>query len=192
VKLDASVPRALVGSIAFSAGALGLARRRRRTHRRAPTIGDVMSRHPASIGIDASAQVAARCMAEDGVGALAVCDRRGRPVGVVTDRDMVLRLLAQAEDPRRTTVGDCLEGEVATVSADESLSVAVARMRNHAVRRLPVVRDGHLVGIVTQADLALHDPPAAASLQRDLTRAPRDLRSAAWLFRQPYRASPEA
>lgn len=134
----------------------------------------------------ASAQQAARRMAEEGVGALAVCDGQGRPVGVLTDRDMVVRLLAHAEDPNGVSVADCLEGEVATVDDGDSLSVAVSRMRSAGVRRLPVLRDGHLVGIVTQADVALHDPSGALSLERDLARSPGDVRSAAWVFRRPY------
>ena len=186
MKLDNSTSRVMVGTIALTAGATGLVRARRRARRRRPLIGDVMSRYPAWIGLDASAQTAARRMAEDGVGALAVCDGRGRPVGVVTDRDMVVRLLAQAEDPRRVSVADCLEGDVATVDDGDTIGVAVSRMRAAGVRRLPVLRDGHLVGIVTQTDLALHDPPAALSVERELARAPGDVRSAAWVFRQAY------
>lgn len=182
-------PLAVVGAVALAAGVTGFRHARRRARRR-PRIGDVMTRYPAWIGMDASAQVAARQMAETGVGALAVCDGHGQPVGVLTDRDIVVRLLAHAEDPRRVRVADCLEGEVATVNDADSLEAAVSAMRDHGVRRLPVLRDGHLVGIVTQADLALHEPSSALSLERALTRAPADVRSAAWTFRQPYRDGP--
>jgi CBS domain-containing protein len=83
-------------------------------------------------------------MAEEAVGALAVCDGREHPVGVVTDRDLVVRVLAQGEDPSRITVSDCLDGEVDTLDADAPLSEAAARMRAAAVRRLPVLRAGRL------------------------------------------------
>lgn len=181
----------LLGATALAGGALGIALGRRGKPGDHPRIAEVMTRHPACIAADASAQVAARRMAEEGVGALAVCDDRGRPVGVLTDRDLVVRLLAHAEDPREITVGQCQEGELATVEEDATLEVAASEMRANAVRRLPVVRDGHLVGIISHADVALHDPATGASVARDLTRAPSDLRSAAWLFRQPYREQPE-
>lgn len=187
MKLDNSTSRVLMGTIALTAGATWLARARRQARRRHLRIGDVMTRYPAWIGLQASAQTAARRMAEEGVGALAVCDGRGRPVGVLTDRDMVVRLLAHAEDPHSVSVADCLEGEVATVNDEDSLGAAASRMRAAGVRRLPVLRDGHLVGIITQADLAMHDPPAALSLERHLARTPGDVRSAAWVFRQAYR-----
>jgi CBS domain-containing protein len=187
VKLEETRSRALVGTVALAGGA-ALVRARRRSRRR-PCVGDVMTRYPAWIGTDASAQAAARRMAERGVGALAVCDRHGQPVGVLTDRDMVVRLLAHADEPHSVSVAECLEGEVATVDDGDSLDAAVGTMRDHGVRRLPVLRDGHLVGIITQTDLALHDPASAMALQRDFTRSPADARSAAWIFRRPYRAS---
>jgi len=145
-----------------------------------------MTLQPVCLEAHEPAQNAARRMAEEGVGALAVC-RQGRPLGVVTDRDMVLRVLAQAEDPRRITVGDCLEGEVETVGPEQSLAEAAETMRAHRVRRLPVIRDGLLVGIFTHADLAQHDPATALAVERTLAKAGADSRSAAWLFRQPYR-----
>jgi len=184
--LDRSRSKAVLGGAVLAASVAQIARGRRRSASREPRIADVMSRDPVRIDSAASAQVAARRMAEEGVGVLAVCNRRGRPVGVLTDRDMVVRVLAQARDPERITVGDCLHGEVATVDVRDSLSDAGRRMRAHGVRRLPVVLGDRLVGIITQADLAVRDPSSAVWLERELTRLPSDAPSAAWLLRQPY------
>lgn len=157
----------------------------RTSRAQAVTVADAMTRRPVCIDVSDSAQDAARRMAEQGVGALPVC-RGNRLVGMLTDRDMVLRVLAQAGDPRLVTVGDCLQGDVASVGSAERLSTAAERMHDHGVRRLAVVDDGRLVGIVTQADIARHDADAAGSLERALGRHGADVRSAAWLFDQAY------
>jgi signal-transduction protein with cAMP-binding, CBS, and nucleotidyltransferase domain len=154
-------------------------------------VADAMTGSTARVDQRSSARDAATRMAEEGVGALAVCGSRGEPVGVITDRDLVVRLIAQNDDPRSTSVADCLEGEAATIEADASLDEAAASMRSQAVRHLPVLRDGRLVGMLTVADIAEHDQTAAASVHRALRRQPSDTRSAAWLLRKPYRHGDE-
>ena len=177
----------IVGSTTLTAGALGMAWRANRRRRTEPVVADAMTGQPVRIDARASAQSAATRMAEDGIGALAVCNDRDQPVGVLTDRDLVVRLLAQGEDPSRTTVSDCLDGEVETVDVNAPLAEAAAQMKAGAVRRLPVLRAGKLAGILTLADIAERDPTTAASLERALARGRADERSAAWLFRRPYR-----
>ena len=185
MELHSLTSRVVSGVVFLAAGAVGL-RRWRRSRRPSRSVGEAMTQQPVCVEAHEPTQTAARRMAEEGVGALAVC-RQGRPLGVVTDRDIVLRVLAQSEDPRQIAVGDCLEGEIASVGPEHTLADAAATMRSHRVRRLPVLRDGRLVGIFTQADLAQHDPLGAVAVERTLAKAGADSRSAAWLFRRPYR-----
>ena len=189
---NASKLSLIAGGATVFAAALGMVWRAVRGRRREPKVGNVMTRQPVRIDAGASAESAAARMAEEAVGALAVCDASDHPVGVITDRDLVVRVLAQGEDPRRATVSDCLDGEVETVDVDAPLSEAAARMMAAAVRRLPVLRSGRLAGILTLADITDHDPATAVSLERTLMRARADERSAAWLFRRPYRRTPES
>ena len=191
MELHTRAPQAVVGVAALAGTAIGLRRWRQREHRRSRSVAEAMTSQPVCVEAHEAAQTAARRMAEEGVGALAVC-HEGRPLGIVTDRDMVLRVLAQAADPQHITVGDCLEGDIASVAPEQSLAEAAETMRSHRVRRLPVLRDGRLVGIFTQADLAQHDPAHAVAVERTLALAGADSRSAAWLFRKPYRQARQA
>src|SRR6185436_15745644 len=99
---------------------------------------------------------AASLMRQEDVGALPVVDEQdgGRLVGMVTDRDIVVRAVAEGRDPHTVHVGDVASRDVVTVEADDDLDEAMTLMAKHQVRRLPVVEDGRLVGVVAQADLA--------------------------------------
>jgi CBS domain-containing protein len=104
---------------------------------------------------------AARTMAEEGIGALPVCDTNGRLSGVITDRDLALKVVAEGRDPVSVRVDDLLEGtEVVTIGADDSAEEAIRTMKDHAVRRLPVIDGTTLVGMVSQADIARTMPDA--------------------------------
>lgn len=97
---------------------------------------------------------ASRRMAEQSVGALPVCGEDGRLVGMITDRDVVVKVLAEGKDPRAVHAGELVQGEAVTVGADDSADEILRTMGAHQVRRVPVI-DGHeLVGIVAQADVA--------------------------------------
>jgi len=97
---------------------------------------------------------AAGKMSELGVGALPICGEDNRLKGMITDRDIVVDVLASGQDPSSTNVGSLGDGKPVTIGADDSLSLAIQTMKDHKVRRLPVI-DGHdLVGIVSQADIA--------------------------------------
>lgn len=103
---------------------------------------------------DETAQVAARRMAEQRVGTLVVLDAAKRPVGLLTDRDLVVRVLAAAADPGAATVADIMMREPKTITEDGPIESALALMRAGAFRRLPVVdRDGRLVGILSLDDI---------------------------------------
>jgi CBS domain-containing protein len=92
------------------------------------------------------------------VGALPICGDDDKLAGMITDRDIVIRCIAEGGDPSNTTAGDLAEGKPVTIGADDSVEEALHTMSQHAVRRLPVI-DGHeLIGVVSQADVAKNLP----------------------------------
>lgn len=119
---------------------------------------EIMTPGTECVGENQTLQEAARKMKDLGVGALPICGEDNRLKGVLTDRDIVVRALAEGSDPAQTTAADLAQGKPVTIGADDSLEDAIQTMTNHKVRRLPVI-DGHdLVGMITQADLARSMP----------------------------------
>ena len=101
---------------------------------------------------------AARKMRDLDVGALPICGEDDRLHGMLTDRDIVVRAIAEGLDPRTTTAAELAQGKPVTIGADDDVSEALATMKEHKVRRLPVI-DGHrLVGMLSQADIARNLP----------------------------------
>jgi nicotinamidase-related amidase/CBS domain-containing protein len=120
----------------------------------AKTARDVMSGGAECIGENESMLDAARQMAELDVGAMPICGEDDRLKGMVTDRDIVVKVLAQGKDPAHTRAGELAQGKPVTIGADDSVEEALHTMAEHKVRRLPVI-DGHrLIGVVSQGDLA--------------------------------------
>lgn len=118
------------------------------------SVGDDCRRPVQSVRPEESLREAARRMRDEGVGALVVVEPDDRVAGVVTDRDLALRVLQDGADADATEVRALLEREPVLVHADAPLALAAGLMRRRAVRRLPVVdRDEHLVGLVTADDL---------------------------------------
>lgn len=117
------------------------------------TVRESMTPSPMSVRIDQTAVEAARLLASEDVGSLPVVED-GSLVGMLTDRDLVVRVLAQGLDPERVQVGELCSGDPVVASPDEELDAALVRMATEQVRRLPVVEDGRLVGILAQADVA--------------------------------------
>jgi len=97
---------------------------------------------------------AAALMRDDDVGSIPVVDN-GQLVGIVTDRDIVVRAIAEQRDLARTTVDEIASHDPVTVGPDQDLNEALELMATYQVRRLPVIEDGRLVGMLAQADLAL-------------------------------------
>lgn len=119
------------------------------------TARELMTSDPIWIDVDLTALEAARIMAEDDIGALPVCNRQGRLQGMVTDRDIVVKVLAAGKDPSTCKVSELAgQGEVVTIGADDSVEEVMRTMKDHAVRRLPVIDGTQLVGMVAQADIA--------------------------------------
>lgn len=98
--------------------------------------------------------IAAALMAELDVGALPICGEDGRLKGMLTDRDIVVRAVATGLDPEVTPARELANGTPITVSASDDARVALQRMQEHRIRRLPVIQDHLLVGIISQADIA--------------------------------------
>jgi CBS domain-containing protein len=137
------------------------------------TARDVMTGGAECIGEGETLLDAARKLAELDVGALPICGEDNRLKGMLTDRDIVVKALAQGKDPGSTTAGELGEGKPVTIGADDSVEEALHTMSEHKVRRLPVI-DGHdLVGVVSQADLARHiDEEKVGDLVEAISSAP--------------------
>jgi CBS domain-containing protein len=120
------------------------------------TARDVMHTGATCIGEHESLQTAAETMRRLDVGALPVCGTDDRLAGIVTDRDIVVRCLAMGLDPATTTAGDLAQGKPFTVDADASVEHALHLMEEHQIRRLPVVDDHRLVGMISEADISRH------------------------------------
>jgi CBS domain-containing protein len=106
------------------------------------------------VGESESVIDAAEKMARLDVGALPICGEDERLKGMLTDRDIVVKVLAEGKDPSDTKAGELAEGKPVTIGADDSAEEALRTMSEHKLRRLPVI-DGHdLIGIVSQGDLA--------------------------------------
>lgn len=118
-------------------------------------IRDVMTPNPRTVGPDESIQNAARIMRDEDTGAIPVVEN-GRPIGMVTDRDIVVRAVAEGGQLNRT-VRDVVTTNLVTVTPDTSTREASELMSEHQVRRLPVVENGRLVGIVSIGDLAVKE-----------------------------------
>jgi CBS domain-containing protein len=118
------------------------------------TAREVMTGGAECIGENDTITDAAKRLAELNVGAMPICGEDNRLKGMLTDRDIAIKVIAQGKDPNTTKAGDLAEGKPVTIGADDSVDEALRTMTDHAVRRLPVI-DGHdLIGIVSQADLA--------------------------------------
>ncbi|GGZ46084.1 oxidoreductase [Streptomyces bluensis] len=121
-----------------------------------------MTTHPTTVEPQTSVAVVARMMRDENIGAVLVAE--GEQLrGLVSDRDLVVRAVAGGGDPDRTTVADACSEDLVVVGPDDDVDRAVEVMREHAVRRVPVVDEGHHpVGIVSIGDLAIERDPGSA------------------------------
>jgi CBS domain-containing protein len=116
-------------------------------------VKDVMTRDVTACAPSATVKDAAGLMARDDIGPVPVVED-GRLTGIVTDRDIVIRVVAEGRDPNTTTVGEIATKDIVTVSPDDDLEDALRLLAENQVRRLPAVEGDRLVGIVAQADIA--------------------------------------
>ena len=134
------------------------------------TISQVMTLNPRTIREDAPIQDAARLMREDDIGDVIVVRPDDSVCGIVTDRDLVVRAMADGADPRTTTMAHVCRHEVVSISSGDPVDRALPLMRQHDIRRLPVIDGSRLVGIVTLGDLAIERDPKSALA--DISNAP--------------------
>lgn len=141
-------------------------------------VKDVMTAGVRTMSPSDTVVLAAQAMEELDVGALPVCDGK-RLLGMVTDRDIVLRGVAQGLSPDSTTLDVVMSGEVEWVFEDEDVGEAAARMQQLQIRRLPVMdRERRLVGIVSLGDLAAKgDPEQAGEALADISEPARPVRA---------------
>ncbi|HEY0517505.1 MAG TPA: CBS domain-containing protein [Solirubrobacteraceae bacterium] len=118
------------------------------------TAREVMTGSAECIGENESLVTAAEKMKRLDVGSLPICGEDNRLKGMLTDRDIVVKALAEHKDPNQVTAGELAQGKPVTIGADDSVEEALRTMADHKVRRLPVI-DGHdMIGVVSQGDLA--------------------------------------
>jgi CBS domain-containing protein len=116
-------------------------------------IRDVMTPDPVALDATATVVDVARAMRDGDIGSVVVLAEE-RVIGIVTDRDIVVRALAEGRDPAVTPIGEICSYELHAMPPGDSVAAAMRVMRENAVRRLPVVKDGRLVGILSLGDLA--------------------------------------
>ena len=116
-------------------------------------IREIMTAPAVQIQQNETVEVAARTMARYNIGAMPVCGADGRICGVLTDRDMVTRCLAAGRRPEQTRVADVMSGNVVSAGPDMDVAVAAHLMGRKQVRRLPVVENGKLLGMVSLGDM---------------------------------------
>jgi CBS domain-containing protein len=144
---------------------------RQREEEMAQTIRDVMTSDPCTIDADESVAYAAKMMREEDVGLAPVVEAE-RLVGMLTDRDITIRVVAEGRDPEQVKVRDVASSQLVTVTPQQDFDEALRMMAKHQVRRLPVVEeDGKLVGVVAQADIARKgDDATTGQLVEEISR----------------------
>jgi CBS domain-containing protein len=129
--------------------------------RMAQSIRDVMSANPITMPVASTVSEAARTMREANIGDIIVLEG-DQLYGIVTDRDIVVRTVAEGRDPETATLGDICSREMTTLSPTDIVEDAVRLMRDKAIRRVPVIENGTPIGIVSLGDLAVSQDPHSA------------------------------
>ncbi len=136
---------------------------------------DIMSPDVTCIGEGDSVLEAAKQLRQLDVGALPICGEDDRLKGMLTDRDIVVKVLAEGKDPASTRAGELGQGDgkTVTIGADDPIEEALRTMTEHKVRRLPVIDGRELVGIISQADIATNlDEEQVGDLVEAISAAP--------------------
>lgn len=133
-------------------------------------VREVMSANPQTCPASSSISQAAQLMRDNNIGDVIVTKKDGTVCGVVTDRDITVRVVAAGQDPSSTKLADICTRDVVSISPDTDIDEAVRMMRDHAIRRLPVCEDGKPIGIVSIGDLAIDRDPR--SVLAEISSAP--------------------
>ena len=134
---------------------------------------DVMTSDPACCSPNTTLDLVAKMMVQNDCGEIPIVDTANRPIGVVTDRDIVTRVVAEGKNPSGHTAESCMTTRIVTVRTDAPLNDVIATMEEHRIRRVPVVdADGCCSGIISQADIAaVATPHKTSQLVGDISRA---------------------
>jgi CBS domain-containing protein len=135
---------------------------------------DIMTEGAECVRTTDSLTVAAQRMRDLGVGSLPICGEDDQLAGMVTDRDIVTRCIAEGGDPSSTKVDAVAGGRPVTIGADDDIEEALRTMVSFDVRRLPVIDGQRLVGMLSQADIARRLPEAAGQMVADVSSSPRN------------------
>ena len=140
----------------------------------AKTARDIMTPECKCVGENDSVLDAAKQLAELDIGAMPICGEDNRLKGMVTDRDIVVKVLAKGKDPASTKMSElATQGEVVTIGADDPVEEILRTMTEHKVRRLPVIDGRECVGMVSQADVATNlDEADVGELVESISAAP--------------------
>jgi len=133
------------------------------------TVKDYMEKDVPTLGDTATVTEAAKKMAKAGKGFLVIL-KEGQPSGIVTEHDFVQKVIAKELDPKKLLIGQIMSTPLITIDPDEDLLKASQVMRENNVRRLPVVRDDIIYGIITANDIALHCGDYVDKTVRDIVR----------------------
>lgn len=125
-------------------------------------VSDVMTADPVTLTTDSFLRDAAQAMRDNEIGDVVVTKPDGTLCGIVTDRDIVVRGVAAGMDPASSILDDVCKHDLVTVGPNDPVATAVRAMEERAIRRLPVVENGNLVGIVSIGDLAVERDPESA------------------------------
>ena len=137
---------------------------------------EVMTENPVCCLPTDAVNAAARTMRREDVGAVPVVDdeKTMQLIGILTDRDLAIKVVAESRDPNNTTVRDVMTSTIVACRTDDDLSSAIRAMEEHQIRRVPVVDDdGRIVGIISQADVAtrLREPEKIAEVVKGISQA---------------------
>jgi CBS domain-containing protein len=134
----------------------------------AKTVSDVMTKNPVALSSDSTVIDAAKAMSDFHIGSVVVMEK-DKPCGIVTDRDITVRAVATGSDPSKTKLGDICTHDLAAVRPDQSVEDAIQVMKSHDVKRVVVMTDSKLEGIVSLGDLASRG--IDEDVQDDISRA---------------------
>lgn len=135
-----------------------------------PSISEVMTPDPTTCSTTTTLVEAAQVMQQEDIGDVIVLDQNDQICGIVTDRDIVVRAIADRRDPASTKLGDICSRDVTSLSPKDEVGDAVKLMTQRAIRRLPIVENGKPVGIVSLGDLAVSQDPESGLA--DISSAP--------------------
>jgi CBS domain-containing protein len=128
-------------------------------------VREIMCKDPECVSSDATVRDVAEVMKEAGIGDVLVCDADGRLCGIVTDRDLVVRALAEGLDPDETRAIDVCSQRLISLAADAPVDEAIRLMRESSVRRIPIVDGDAPIGVVSLGDLARERDPSSTLAQ---------------------------